>query len=104
MEGSVPENPTPSPGAFSAVIPSAFRASDDDEPLTLPFFEFFFASGLSDLSAEAIFPWGSLDICAVVEQAHRKRRTMRQQPHFIAGIPLILSWLMYCSGTSPYGF
>jgi len=64
------------------VFPSAFRASVEDAPLTLPFFEIFFADCLSGLSAEDIFPWGSLEICVVVEQAHSRRRTMRQQPHF----------------------
>jgi hypothetical protein len=59
------------------VFPLAFRASDEDDPLIFPFFEFLFVSCLSGLSAEAIFPWGSVEICVVVEQAHRNRRAMR---------------------------
>jgi hypothetical protein len=86
------------------VFPLPFRASDEGDPLIFPFFDFLAANCLSGLSAEAIFPWGSVEICAVVEQAQSNRTAMRQKPHFIDGIPVILSWLMRCLATNPYGF
>jgi hypothetical protein len=100
----MPENPGPSPDGLSGAFPSAFRAAVADEPFALPFFKVFLAVCLSGASAVPIFPWGSEPICDVVEQAHRKKRMRRQQPHFNDDIDSFLSWPKPCPLQDYYGF
>jgi hypothetical protein len=100
----MPENPGPRPDGLSGAFPSAFRAAVADDPFALPFFNVFLAVCLSGTSAVPIFPWGSEPICDAVEQAHKKRRTRRQQLHFNDDIYSFLSWLKPCYLQDHSGF